>query len=112
MPLNFECDMDINKQQRHATLAFIKIDRQHGDPPVKGHIFGSCYIYLDLDYGTFTTQDNAFELWRPQVKTEVRRHIISVGYEGGNSKILTYSNSYILDNLERVRTSISFPKRS
>ena len=27
------CDMGINKRQRHATLAFPKIDRRHEDPP-------------------------------------------------------------------------------
>ena len=31
--LNSTCDMAINKRQRHATLAFLKIDRGHGDPP-------------------------------------------------------------------------------
>ena len=31
--LNSICDMGIKKQQRHATLPFLKIDRGHGDPP-------------------------------------------------------------------------------
>ena len=31
--LNLTCDMAINKRQRHATLAFLKIDRRHQDPP-------------------------------------------------------------------------------
>ena len=31
--LNLTCNMGINKQQRHATLAFLKIDTRHGDPP-------------------------------------------------------------------------------
>ena len=31
--LNSTCDIAINKRQRHATLAFLKIDRRHGDPP-------------------------------------------------------------------------------
>ena len=26
-------DIALNKRQRHATLAFLKIDRRHGDPP-------------------------------------------------------------------------------
>ena len=30
--LNSTCGMGINKRQRHATLAFLKIDRRHGDP--------------------------------------------------------------------------------
>ena len=30
--LNSRCDMAINKRQRHATLALLKIDRRHGDP--------------------------------------------------------------------------------
>ena len=34
--LDLTCDMGINKQQRHATLPFLKIDRRHGDPHVKG----------------------------------------------------------------------------
>ena len=38
--LNLTCDMGINKRQRHATLAFLKINRRHGQatwgPPVKG----------------------------------------------------------------------------
>ena len=34
--LNSTCDMGINKRQRHATLAFLKIDRRHGDPPSRG----------------------------------------------------------------------------
>ena len=31
--LNLTCDMAINERQRHATLAFLKIDRRHGEPP-------------------------------------------------------------------------------
>ena len=31
--LNSTCDMVENKGQRHATLAFLKIDMQHQDPP-------------------------------------------------------------------------------
>ena len=31
--LNLTCDMAMNKRQRHATLAFLEIDRRHGDPP-------------------------------------------------------------------------------
>ena len=31
--LNSTCDIGINKRQRHATLAFLKIDRRHGNPP-------------------------------------------------------------------------------
>ena len=34
--LNSTCYIAINKRQRHATLAFLKIERRHGDPPVKG----------------------------------------------------------------------------
>ena len=34
--LNSICEMAINKGQIHATLVFLKIDRRHGDPPVKG----------------------------------------------------------------------------
>ena len=30
--LNWTCDIGINKQQRHATLSFLKIDRRQGDP--------------------------------------------------------------------------------
>ena len=30
--LNLRCDMGINKGQRYATLAFLKIDRRHGSP--------------------------------------------------------------------------------
>ena len=30
--LNLTCDMGINKGQRYAILAFLKIDRQHGEP--------------------------------------------------------------------------------
>ena len=31
--LNLTCDLAINKGQRHVTLAFLKIDTRHGDPP-------------------------------------------------------------------------------
>ena len=31
--LHSTCDMGIDKWQRHVTLAFLKIDRWHGDPP-------------------------------------------------------------------------------
>ena len=31
--LNLTCDMSIIKQQGHATLAFLKIDRPHEEPP-------------------------------------------------------------------------------
>ena len=31
--LNSTGDMGINKRERHATLAFLKIDRRHGHPP-------------------------------------------------------------------------------
>ena len=35
--LNSTCDMVENKGQRHATLAFLKIDMRHGGPPpIKG----------------------------------------------------------------------------
>ena len=34
--LNSTCDMAINK--RHATLAFLKIDRRHGDPPSRATV--------------------------------------------------------------------------
>ena len=34
--LNSTCDKGINKPQRHATLAFLKIDTRHGAPLVKG----------------------------------------------------------------------------
>ena len=30
--LNLTCDMGVNKRQRYAILAFLKIDRQHGEP--------------------------------------------------------------------------------
>ena len=33
--LNSTGDMRINKRQRHATLAFLKIDRRHGHPQSK-----------------------------------------------------------------------------
>ena len=33
--LDLTCDMGINKRQRYAILAFVKIDRRHGEP-VKG----------------------------------------------------------------------------
>ena len=45
--------MDMNRRQRHVTLAFLNIDRRHGDPPVKGPclgrvervvVFGECQV--------------------------------------------------------------------
>ena len=36
--LNSTCDMAINRRQRHTTLAFLKIDRRHGDPPSRAPI--------------------------------------------------------------------------
>ena len=59
--VNSTCDMDKNKRQRHATLAFLKIDTRHGDPPVKGpylhilkarvdsfHIPSHCHKYVSF----------------------------------------------------------------
>ena len=34
--LNSTGDMGVNKRQRHATSAFLKIDRRHAHTPVKG----------------------------------------------------------------------------
>ena len=34
--LNSTCNMAINKRQRHVTLAFLKIDMRHWEPPIKG----------------------------------------------------------------------------
>ena len=36
--LNSTSDMAINKRQRHATLAFLEIDRGHGDPPSRAPV--------------------------------------------------------------------------
>ena len=52
--LNPTCDMAINKQKRHATLAFLKIDRRHGDHPVKGPITLDVYTlsqYVIMESG-------------------------------------------------------------
>ena len=32
------CDVRMNKRQRNATLAFLKIDRRHGDPPSRAPV--------------------------------------------------------------------------
>ena len=36
--LNPTGDIALNKRQGHATLAFLKIDRRHGDPPSRAPI--------------------------------------------------------------------------
>ena len=39
-------DMALNKRQRHAKLAFLKIDRRHGDPAVKGPMHAGLRKFL------------------------------------------------------------------
>ena len=39
--LNSTCYIAINKRQRHATLAFLKIDRRHGDTPSRAPLLGA-----------------------------------------------------------------------
>ena len=47
--LNLTGDMGINKRQRHTTMAFLKIDRRHGHPPVKGpDISYSLHLYSGM----------------------------------------------------------------
>ena len=43
-------DIALNKQQRHATLAFLKIDRRHGDPPSRAPSLMEHYVFVLLRY--------------------------------------------------------------
>ena len=36
LSLNSICDIEEYKQQKHATLPFLKIDMRHWEPPIKG----------------------------------------------------------------------------
>ena len=57
--------MGINKRQRHATLAFLKIDRRHGDPPSRAP------IHLCDNYASALTGE-AFEFVDKLIKSELK----------------------------------------
>ena len=41
-------DIAINKRQKHATLAFLKIDRRHGDPPSRAPLLLVIAKHLEM----------------------------------------------------------------
>ena len=71
--LNLTCHMGINKQQRHETLPFLKIDRRHGDPPP---VKGPCILKDHYVKGLLL-----FEACGPEVLRERYRYIV-----GGHSR--------------------------
>ena len=46
--LNLTYDMGINKQQRYAILAFLKIDRGHGDPLSRVPHVPACFCNIKM----------------------------------------------------------------
>ena len=49
--LNSTGDMGINKRQRHATLAFLIIDRRHGHPPSRAPTWAFVIMLYGLEDG-------------------------------------------------------------